>query len=265
MRIILTLFFLVFFFSAFSQDGAVYKGIYMIYENVSHDTKLNHKISTTGFNEIFYSEINTYPNIKLGYTVTAFGNLGLLDPWAVWGVDFGFGLNYGKSVMNALSDVNNNYLNNDNIIYSPEINFESVQPNNKTFFNSYQPGNQCTINDFGINLHLDAGTLFYIGAEFDAGISHISFKDSKIQEQTVNSTGWYANARLQYGISIPLRFNINDDFKINFKMYGVFLGWSARTYDLDWVSSDKTLNDFSRLQTNGSPIGLGYSLSLLFD
>jgi hypothetical protein len=254
MKVLVTLFFLILFFSSFSQDGAVHKGIYMIYENISYNTKLNHKISTSGFDEFFYSDINTYPNIKLGYTITAWGNLGLSD-WAVWGVDFGFGLNYGKSVMNALSDGNYNYLNMDNFHYSPELNFESIQPT----------GNQCTINDYGINLHLDAGTLVYIGAEFDAGVSHISFTDSKIQEQTVNSTGWYANARLQYGISIPLPFSLHSNFKMNFKMYGVFLGWSVRTYDLDWVSSDKTLNDFSRLQSNGSPIGIGYSLSLLFD
>ncbi len=226
----------------------------MIYENISYESKLKQKVPSTSFYEYYNSEINTYPNLKLGYSITAWGNLGLTD-WSVWGVDFGFGLNYGKSVMNALSETQ---------YYEPVINYESINYNDQVFFNYYQPGNRCNISDYGINLHLDAGTILYVGAEVDAGLSHVSFSDNRILGQEVKSLGWYANARLQGGISLPMFLRVDRNVKINFKAYATFQGWSIRYYKLDWIATDKKLKNFSTLQSNGTPFGSGLSMTILF-
>jgi hypothetical protein len=265
---------------SFAQDGAVHKGIYMIYENLTYDTKLRQKILSSDFNESYNADINTYPNIKLGYSLTAWGNLGASD-WTVWGVDLGFGLNYGRSVMNALkpnqeysTELNSTtstdysydvYDAQSTQTYYPTVDFKKMLPNNQIFFNHYQPGNQCILNDYGLNMHFDAGTIWYVGAEIDAGVSHISFTDSRIQDQKVNSTGWYSNARLHTGISIPLPLVLESFLKLNLKAYAVFLGWSARHYKMDWSAGDKELKNFSTIQSNGSPLGFGFSLSILFN
>jgi len=264
MKFLVLFFFFLFFKLSFSQVSGISQGGYFIYENTNHFTKLRHYIPSSSFNESMYSEQNTYPNLKLGYTVTGYtlkmGDLLNVNYLPLF-YDFGIGLNYGKSSMNAFTFDQTESENS----YNPDIEFDKLIPSNQVFFNFYQPGNQCSMNDFGLNLHFDFGSWVYLGAEIDAGVSTISFSDSRVQEQTVKSTGWYSNARLQCGLSIPILVPESDFAGLILKFYGVFMGWSARTYDLDWVSSDKTLNDFSRLQSNGSPVGLGFSLSLLFD
>lgn len=235
-------------------SGAVHKGFYMIYESISYDTKLKQKVASTGFSETYRSEIFSYPAIKLGYSYTAWGNLGLTD-WSVWGVDFGIGLNYNRSTMNALQEFEEPY---------QVIGFEQATQNNQVFFNYYQPGNQCKINDYGINVHFDAGTIIYAGAEIDAGPTNILFLDNRIQDQKVKSIGWFANARVQGGISVPLPFRVDSNVKVNFKAYAVLLGWSVRHYKMDWVAGDKKLKNFSTLEANGSPLGVGFSMSILF-
>ena len=238
------------------SDGTVHKGFYMIYETISYDTKLKQEIASAEFTENYRSEISSYPAVKLGYSYTAWGHLGLFQDWAVWGVDFGIGLNYNRSVMNALQEFDKP---------SELIGFETATQNNQVFFNYYQPGNQCKINDYGINLHLDAGTIIYAGAEIDAGPSNILFLDNRIQDQKVKSLGWFANARIQGGISLPLALKLDANVKVNFKAYAVFLGWSTRYYKLDWISSDKKLKNFSTLEANGTPLGFGFSMSILFN
>lgn len=255
MRSSLVILFLLSFFCIHSQDrGAVHKGVYMIYENISYRTKLNQKIPSSEFNELFNAEINTYPNLKLGYSITAWGNLGLTD-WTVWGVDLGFGLNYSKSIMNALYSNQN---------YNPITNFEPAIKNNQLFFDFYQIGNQCEISDYGLNIHFDAGTIIYVGAEIDAGLSGILFTDNRISGQQVKSLGWFANGRVQGGISLPMFLKVERNVKINFKAYAVIQGWSSRYYKMDWISTDKKLKNFSTIQTDGSPLGLGLSMTILF-
>ncbi len=247
--------FMCFAFNFFSQsNGAVHKGFYLIYESISYDTKLKQKVTSAEFSESYRSEISSYPAVKLGYSFTAWGNIGLTN-WTVWGVDFGIGLNYNKSIMNALQPYENIF---------QATGFEQTSQNNQVFFNYYQPGNQCKINDYGINLHLDAGTIIYAGAEIDAGPSSIVFLDNRIQDQKVKSLGWFVNARIQGGISLPLPLRVESDVKVNLKAYAVLLGWSARHYKLDWISGDKKLKNFSTLQANGSPLGVGVSMSILF-
>ena len=257
MKFKLTIIFSVLFLSVFAQGSEGFHGIYMIYENISYNTTFRQKVPSIGFDERYDAEINTYPNIKLGYSLTGIGNLGGVDDdLAAWGVDLGFGLNYGRSVVNAIAK---------NQSYEPHIDFKKVEKNNQTFFEYFQPGNQGIIDDYGLNLHFDAGTILYVGAEIDAGVSHLSFTDSRVSSQKVNSTGWYSNARFQIGISIPLPLVINAGFILNLKAYGVIYGWSARTYTMDWNSDDKELKNFSTIQSNGTPVGGGFSLSILLD
>lgn len=242
------------FFSA--QDWTHHKGIYGIYETVSYQTKLNQKVISSGFDEAYQASINSFPSVKLGYSYTSWGNLGIFSDWTVWGFDFGAGISYSKSVMNGYAADQNYY--NDPV-------FEETSPNYTTFFNYYQPGNACLIDDYGVNLHFDVGTILYAGVELDAGPSRIRFTDNRIQGQKVNSLGWFANGRIQGGISIPLPFRLDSYVKINCKAYGIFYGWSGRFYKLDWFAEDKKLKNFSTLKTNGTPLGLGLSLSLLFE
>lgn len=258
MKFKLTIICSVLFLSVFAQGNSEgFQGIYMIYENVSYNTTFRQKIPSIDFNERYDAEINTYPNIKIGYSFTGIGSLGMIDNnFAGWGVDFGFGLNYGRSVINAISK---------NQSYEPYIGFKALEKNNQTFFEYYQPGNQGLIDDYGLNLHFDAGTILYVGAEIDAGVSHLSFTDSRISSQKVKSTGWYSNARFQFGVSIPLPLIIDAGFILNMKAYGIIYGWSARTYNMDWISDDKELKNFSTIQSNGTPLGAGLSLSILLD
>ncbi len=249
------LFSLVIFNVTFAQNSAVHKGIYSIYETVNYQTTLKQTIASSGFNESYNAEICSYPSIKLGYSITAWGNLGFTD-WTVWGVDFGAGISYSKSRMNGFQDSINS------ITYPV---FQNPVQNNQTFFNFYQTGNQCQIDDYGINLHFDIGTILYVGAEIDAGPSRIRFTDNRIQGQQVKSVGWFANTRLQGGLSIPLPFRVDSYFKLNCKVYGIFYGWSARYYKLDWTSDDKKMKNFSVLDTKGQPLGLGFSLTFLFN
>jgi hypothetical protein len=253
MKFKLTIIFSVLFLSVFAQDSEGFQGIYMIYENISYNTTFRQKVPSIGFDERYDAEINTYPNIKLGYSLT-----GIIESndVAAWGVDLGFGLNYGRSVVNAIAKDQS---------YVTHIDFKALEKNNQTFFEYFQPGNQGIIDDYGLNLHFDAGTILYVGAEIDAGVSHLSFTDSRVSSQKVNSTGWYSNARFQIGISIPLPFVIDAGFILNLKAYGVVYGWSARTYTMDWISDDKELKNFSTIQSNGTPVGGGFSLSILLD
>jgi hypothetical protein len=252
----------------YGAAGAFHQGFYMIYESMSYDTKLKQKVVSAEFSENYRSEIISYPAVKLGYSFTAWGNLGLMNmDWAIWGVDFGAGLNYNRSIMNALQQNEEPY---------QVIGFEPTAQNNQVFFNYYQPGNQCVINDYGINLHIDAGSVIYAGAEIDAGPSNILFLDNRIQNQKVRSLGWYANARVQVGLSFPFcikpltrrngnkTFNRDSDVALNLKFYVVPLGWSARFYNLDWIAEDKKLKNFSTLITNSNVLGGGISISVLF-
>jgi hypothetical protein len=245
------------------QCGSIHQGFYTIYETTSYATNLNQTNTTTGFQESFLSEIYSYPTIKLGYSFTAWGNAGLSElmrNWAVWGVDLGAGLSYSKSIMNGNIE-GLGYLQNDPLSFQPGF------QNQQTFFNFYQPGNLCKIDDYGINLHIDAGTILYAGLELDAGPSRIVFTDTYNAEQRVKSLGWFANARVQGGLSIPLRWWYCDDpFSVNMKIYGIVMGWSARYYKLDWLAEDKKLKNFTTLQTQGTPLGgVGFSLTFLFD
>jgi hypothetical protein len=235
-------------------DGTVHKGFYAIYETVNYDTKLKQTVPSSGFRENYHSIVTTFPGIKLGYSYTAWGNLGMSE-WSVWGIDFGIGLSYGKSIMNADSM---------GTMYIDPV-FSATPSNGQTFFNYYQPGNQCSITDYGLNMHFDAGTILYAGVELDAGPSRIVFTDNRIQGQEVRSTGWFVNTRLQMGMSVPLPFALNSYFKLNCKIYGVLYGWSGRFYKLDWVAEDKKLKNFSVLDAQGQPLGLGFSLTFLFE
>ena len=244
-----------FFLKAFGQCGALHQGVYTVFESLTYNTNLKQSIPSASFQEEYNAEIYSYPSIKLGYSITAWGNLGLMSDWTVWGVDFGAGLSYSKSVMNALDE---------NQYFSDQLYFDPAIQNGQVFFNNYQPGNQCEINDYGINLHVDAGTIAYIGAELDAGPSRLVFTDNRISEQRVSSVGWFANTRIQAGMGIPLSLRCDADFKLNMKLYAVVMGWSSRTYKMDWIAPDKKLKNFSVLKTDGAPLGIGFSLTFLF-
>lgn len=239
----------------FSQDGTVHHGIYAIYETVNYGSTLKQTVPSSDFRENYQSIISSYPAVKLGYSYTAWGNLGMSD-WSVWGIDFGVGLSYSKSIMNGYNESSGYYL---------DPSFSMASSNNQTFFNYYQPGNRCSISDYGINMHFDAGTILYAGVEVDAGPSRIIFTDNRIQGQEVRSTGWFVNTRIQGGLSIPLPFDLYSYFKLNCKIYGIYYGWSGRHYKLDWVSDDKKLKNFSILGIQSQPLGIGFSLTFLFE
>lgn len=255
MKFLFSIIFCFYSLAFFSQNWSKYNGIYFIYESISYDTKLKQKFGLTDFTENYDSEIKSYPALKLGYSITGFSNMGISE-WALLGVDFGIGLNYNRSIMNALSQYDEPF---------QTIDFSPATQNNQIFFNYYQPGNQCKINDFGVNLHLDVGSIIYLGAEIDAGTSKIVFLDNRIEDQKVKSLGWFANARIHCGVSIPLPLLLESNSKVNFKAYAVFLGWSARHYKMDWIAGDKKLKNFSTIEANGSPLGLGFSMSILFN
>lgn len=262
--------FFVFFFitlnvQCFGQGaiGENYQGFYTIYESVSFLSTLKQSNTNSGFQETYLSEIYSYPTIKLGYSFTAWGNAGLsnlMNRWAVWGVDLGAGLSYSKSIMNSLNE-DQGYIQNDPFTFQPGY------QNQQVFFNFYQPGNLCKIDDYGLNLHIDAGTILYAGLELDAGPSRIIFTDSYNSFQKVKSIGWFANARVQGGLSIPWPWwDYNSRFSVNMKVYAIAMGWSARYYKLDWLAEDKKLKNFTTLETQGAPLaGAGFSLTFLFD
>ena len=244
----------------FSQGFIVHHGVYAIYETVNYQSTLKQTVPSSDFRENYQSIISSYPAVKLGYSLTAWGNFGLSDLMSnclVWGVDFGVGLSYSKSIMNGYSEGSEYYL---------DPSFSVASLNNQTFFNYYQPGNRCSISDYGLNMHLDAGTVLYAGVEVDAGPSRIIFTDNRIQGQEVRSTGWFVNTRIQGGLSVPLPFwDYSSGFNLNVKFYGIYYGWSGRFYKLDWVSQDKKLKNFSVLDIQGQPLGLGCSLTFLFE
>jgi len=251
-----------------SQNSKIYKGIYAIYETVNYETQLKQWIPSSKFRENYQSLISSYPSIKFGYSYTALSNLGLSN-LSLCGVDFGVGLSYSKSIMNGYTDSS---------VYYWDPLFLVAPTNDQTFFNYYQPGNRCSISDYGVNMHFDVGTVFYAGAELDAGPSRIIFTDNRIQGQEVRSTGWYVNTLIKAGVSIPLSIksqyllrplDLNSRFKLNIKLYGIFNSWSGRFYKLDWVSEDKKLKNFSILDIEGKPswefAGCGISLTFLFE
>ena len=238
-------------------------GVYVLYESFVDNSKLKQTIPSAQFNEEYTTIIYSYPGIKLGYSFTAWGNMGYSDvmsSWNVWGIDLGAGISYNKSLMNA-TNATNEVIDST----SSTITFGQAIPNNIVFFNYYQPGNQCKIDDYGINLHIDAGTILYLGAEIDAGPSSILFTDNRTSNnQRVKSVGWFANARIQGGFSLPLPFwNCDSPKYLNMKIYG-FGGWSARHYKMDWIDTDKKLKNFSTIKTQRNPIGIGFSLTYLF-
>jgi len=238
-----------------SQNSTIHKGIYAIYETVNYETQLKQWIPSSKFRENYNAVIYSYPGVKVGFSYTAWGNLGLTD-WAVWGIDLGIGVSYNKSIMNAMGD---------GINYGFTPTFGQTSPNRETFFSYYQPGNLCKLDDYGLNIHVDAGTILYAGVELDAGPSRIRFTDDSISGQKIKSTGWFVNSRIQGGVSLPLMLRLNSAFKINFKAYAVLYGWSGRYYKLDWIAEDKKLKNFSVLETKGNPFGLGFSITFLLE
>jgi hypothetical protein len=264
MKFLFTFLFLIAFPSIFvGQKGCTYQGFYSIYESALFQSNLKQTNPTTGFQEDYQTEIYSYPTLKLGYSFTAWGNAGLseiMTDWAVWGIDLGVGISYSKSVMNGY-DQDLGYFQNDPFSFQPGY------QNQEVFFNFYQPGNLCKIDDYGLNLHFDAGTILYAGIEIDAGPSRIIFSDTYNPYQRVKSLGWFANARIQGGISIPWPWWIyNSRYNLNMKVYAVAMGWSARYYKLDWLAEDKKLRNFTTLETFGEPLaGVGFSLTFLFD
>ena len=78
-----------FFLKAFGQCGALHQGVYTVFESLTYNTNLKQSIPSASFQEEYNAEIYSYPSIKLGYSITAWGNLGLMSDWTVWGVDFG--------------------------------------------------------------------------------------------------------------------------------------------------------------------------------
>ena len=246
--------------SLLGQSGSSsHQGFYTIYETATYQSNLKQTYPTTGFQENYLSEIYSYPTFKIGYSFTAWGNAGLLKDWAVWGIDLGAGISYSKSIMNGNIEGQGYYQND-------PFSFQPGYQNQQNFFNYYQPGNLCKIDDYGLNLHIDAGTILYAGVEIDAGPSRIIFSDTYNANQLVKSLGWFANARVQGGISIPVPWwNHYSNFSLNMKVYTIAMGWSARYYKLDWLAEDKKLKNFTTLETQGTPLaGLGFSLTFLF-
>jgi hypothetical protein len=246
--------------NSLSQCGSGHQGFYTIYEANTYQTNFEQTVPSSGFSEDFTAEVYSFPNVKLGYSFTAWGNAGTFGEWAVWGIDLGAGISYNKSIVNAYPIDMPGYLIND------AFSLETGYQNGQVLFNYYQPGNMCSIDDYGLNFHIDAGTIWYIGAELDAGPSRIRFTDTYNIDQRVKGLGWFATGRLHTGISIPLPFWYCDsDFSINFKAYVTALGWSARSYKLDWLAEDKKLRNFTTLQGQGTAVsGCGFSLTFLF-
>jgi hypothetical protein len=231
---------------SFSQP---FTGFYAIYEsNVTTNLVLNQYVKSNDFRESYNAELASYPVIKLGISQSMFSG----EEMKTFGIDYGVGISYAKSKLNAIDELNPQYSAN----Y-----FGSTQSNNETFFNYYQTGNIAKVSDFGINAHIDMGTVIYIGGEIDAGISRLNFTDSKVSTQSVKSTGWFAIPRVQLGLSFPFPiFNMESDNLFNLKIYASY-GWNFRTNSMNWKSDDKKLNNFSRINSSGNPIGIGFSLT----
>jgi len=250
-------------------------GGYLALENTNYQTILNQTVTSSNFNEEYNAIITSYPSIKLGGSFVILGNLQFLGIDKILnerlracrgktrsrtcGLDLGAGLSYSKSRMNALPE---GFSNSSNFDF-----FDQVSPNYQTFFNYYQPGNLCILNDYGINVHADIGTLIYFGAEIDAGPSRIRFTDSRVSGQKVRSSGWFTNAVFHVGLSFPLLIRCSKGIRLHTKIYSNVAGWCGRVYKLDWVSDDKKMKNFSTLKTVDRPVqgeSIGVSLSILF-
>jgi hypothetical protein len=237
-------------FSECNNNGGYFK-----FENsFTTNLLLKQEVRDFDFNESDYSELISYPTIKLGYSRTGFDFEASDYPLFY---DLGVGLVYSKSRMNAVDSLD--------LTNTPPV-FSSGVPNYETFFDYYQTGNRASVNDFGLNIHADFGGILYAGVEVDAGLSKLTFNDSKVSGQKVKSIGWFAIPRAQLGLSFAT--NYNEDWSdwgwgANLKIYASF-GWSFRTNTMDWISEDKKLKNFSKISSYGNPVGLGVSLSVYF-
>lgn len=260
----------------YSQENRFFRnwGCYVALENTNYQTILDQTITSSNFNEEYYGTINSYPSVKLGGSFVILGNLEILDlgnslgkfkirpcgDVQTVGLDLGAGISYSKSRLNATPE---GFSNGSNFDF-----FDQVSPNYLTFFNYYQPGNLCLLDDYGINVHADIGSLIYFGAEIDAGPSRIRFTDSRVSGQKVRSAGWFTNAVFHVGVSFPIVIDCNRGIRLHFKFYSNVAGWCGRFYKLDWVSDDKRMKNFSTLKTVDRPVqseSIGVSLSIFFD
>ena len=237
-------------FSEYNNNGGYFK-----FENsFTTNLLLKQEVRDFNFNESDYAELISYPTIKLGYSRTGF-NFEAVDYPLFY--DLGVGLVYSKSRMNAVDSLD--------LTNTPPV-FSSGVANDETFFDFYQTGNRASVNDFGINIHADFGSILYAGVEVDAGLSKLKFTDSKVSDQKVRSMGWFAIPRAQLGFSLATNY-IEDwrnlDWGANLKIYASF-GWNFRTNTMDWISEDKKLKNFSKISSFGNPVGLGVSLSVYF-
>lgn len=226
-----------------------FTGIYAIYEsNITTNLVLNQYVKSNDFSESYSAELASYPVVKLGISQSLFSG----EAMRTFGIDYGVGISYAKSKLNAIDELNP--------VYSSNY-FDPSASNNETFFSYYQTGNIAKVSDFGINAHVDMGTIIYIGGEIDAGISRLVFTDSKVSTQSVKSTGWFAIPRVQVGFSLPFPvFHAESNKLFNIKIYASY-GWNFRTNSMNWKSDDKKLNNFSRITSTGNPIGIGVSLT----
>jgi hypothetical protein len=226
-----------------------FTGFYAIYEsNVTTNLVLNQYVKSNDFSESYNAELASYPVVKLGICQSLFSG----EAMRTFGIDYGVGISYAKSKLNALDELNP--------VYSSNY-FVTAASNNETFFSYYQTGNIAKVSDFGINAHVDMGTIIYIGGEIDAGISRLVFTDSKVSTQSVKSTGWFAIPRVQVGFSLPFPvFHAESNNLFNIKIYASY-GWNFRTNSMNWKSDDKKLNNFSRITSTGNPMGIGVSLT----
>lgn len=236
-------------FGEYNNNGGYFK-----FEN-SFITKLllKQEVRDVNFNESDYAELISFPTIKLGYSRTGFD----FEKDYTLFYDLGVGLVYSRSRMNAVDSLD--------LTNIPPL-FSSGVANDETFFDFYQTGNRASVNDFGINIHADFGSILYAGVEVDAGLSKLKFTDSKISDQKVKSTGWFAIPRAQLGLSFATNYNGNMrdlGWGANLKIYASY-GWNFRTNTMDWISEDKKLKNFSKISSFGNPLGLGVSLTVYF-
>jgi len=214
----------------------------------SHPIPLTQNIKETGFKEICeVTPISKFSG-QLGMTWAGY-NKGIfidgMENWDTWHYEFGAGLSYSNVKLQRFSRINGDPTD---------------------IFDFYQLGSECTLNNYGINTHIDLGGIIYVGIGATGGVSMLISPGQ--YGQKVSSTGWYLFPDYFLGTSLTFPFWNNDaDFKINFKAFVSiyqFFTFHSRT---KWSAPNKSdLRNFSNIQGSGTyPNGLiGIKASVYF-
>ena len=223
--------FVLAFSKLFGQLPIIYapsiKGGFADFQIEDNRISMSQQHKESGFSEESEAFNLSYKGI-LGYTIS-----GQLAPW-LFG-DISGGLAY------TWTELTPSY-------YSGQI------------FEYYSVGDYGRKNDYGIHLHMDLGSLVFIGISGEVGLSNMKFSNSERSGQRVKDFGTYYSYHYRAGLAIPFVYGI-------IKAYAQ-IGESNHFFNsVKWIDEGKKYRNFSKINYSSrsslsNNITIGFNLTI---